>query len=798
MRRPVRSWVFVAAATLLSGCGSAQSRLNGYLEHGTQYYNAGNYDKARVDFRNAAQIDPKNAAARFHLGQVAEKLGDLRGAVEQFQGAIYYDPNQLEARAALARLYLSGGAADKALELVETGLQTNPNSAPLLVVRGNARAQAGKLSEALDDAKQAVATAPDDPYAIALLASIYKRQSDLEAAVSTIRTGLERLPNNADLRAIMADLNLAQGHPADAELQLRTIVALEPKMLSPRYRLAGFLLQQKNVDAAEKTLRAAIADFPTEVDPKLQLVQFLIAQRGMDAGVAEIDRMLAAAKQDDQLALGLGEQLARAGQLQRSEKLFREVIARSDTAPAGLTARDRLAALRLSQRDTAGASTLLAEVLKKNPRDADALVMRADIELAAADATAAITDLRAVLRDQPNSIPVMRALVRAYQQNDQPDLAEETLRKAVQLAPRDMDVHLALGQILLAQGKLEPADELLGQVIRAEPNNVLALQLRYQVQARQKRFADALATAQAIDHANPKSGLGPFLQGAVEEAQEKLDAAARHYAQALEREPDAGEPLAASVRLDVRRKQYAAAMARLDALIAQSPKNVLARSLRADVLQTEGQGELAMAAYRELLQIAPASPLPYLGLARAQESKNLSADAIETLRQGVDKSVEPSGLISELAGLYLRLGRPDDSIALYEHVLEKSPHSNFALNNLALLLVQYHDDAASMVRAQELAEQLASSSQPQLIDTRGWVRFKSGDFHGAESLLQQAVDRMPEFPEFRYHLGMAQLRSGEQQAARQSLQTALSAGRPFAGIDEARTTLAQLTKIPAG
>jgi Tfp pilus assembly protein PilF len=80
------------------------------------------------------------------------------------------------------------------------------------------------------------------------------------------------------------------------------------------------------------------------------------------------------------------------------------------------------------------------------------------------------------------------------------------------------------------------------------------------------------------------------------------------------------------------------------------------------------------------------------------------------------------------------------------------------------------------------------------MDTRGWVKFKSGDFHGAESLLQQAVDKAPTAPELRYHLGMAQLRSGEQQAAQQNLETALHSERPFAGMDEAKAALAQLKK----
>jgi Tfp pilus assembly protein PilF len=61
-------------------------------------------------------------------------------------------------------------------------------------------------------------------------------------------------------------------------------------------------------------------------------------------------------------------------------------------------------------------------------------------------------------------------------------------------------------------------------------------------------------------------------------------------------------------------------------------------------------------------------------------------------------------------------------------------------------------------------------------------------------LLQQAVDKAPDAPEFRYHLGMAQLKSGESQAAQQNLESAVNANKPFSGLDDARATLAQLKK----
>ena len=94
------------ATAVLSACGSAESRKARYIQHGNEYLAASNYDKARVEFRNAAQIDPKDADVRYLLGQVAERANDIRDAVGQYRSAISQNPKHWPARAALGRLFL--------------------------------------------------------------------------------------------------------------------------------------------------------------------------------------------------------------------------------------------------------------------------------------------------------------------------------------------------------------------------------------------------------------------------------------------------------------------------------------------------------------------------------------------------------------------------------------------------------------------------------------------------------------------------------------------------------------------
>ena len=72
---PGRLLIVGAVALVLgiaSGCGGAQTRKAAHMEKGRAYLAAQNYPKARIEFQNALQIDPKDAKARYEVGFIDE------------------------------------------------------------------------------------------------------------------------------------------------------------------------------------------------------------------------------------------------------------------------------------------------------------------------------------------------------------------------------------------------------------------------------------------------------------------------------------------------------------------------------------------------------------------------------------------------------------------------------------------------------------------------------------------------------------------------------------------------------
>lgn len=788
---PGRLLSVAVIAGLLAGCGGVEQRKARYIEKGESYLAERNYEKARVEFRNALQIEPNDVNARFQLGRVSEKLSNPREAVGHYQAAIDLDPNHLESRAALARLFLLGGVPDRAMELVAPGLVQQPQNAQLLTVRGAAKAQLGDVPGAFEDAEAAAKLAPDDEYAIALLASLYRQNARSDKAIELVSEGVNRLPDSIDLRVVLADLLLSHQRNSEAEAQLRKVIELQPKELSHRYRLARFHMLTKNVAAAEQAMREAVAAVPDSAEAKVALAELLAAHGGVEKAEAELKQFAAAEKQGASMQLALAKFYESQRKPDAAQTVYREVIEAQETKPDGLTARTRLASLLLQKQDMTGAAALIDEVLKENPRDAEGLSLRGNLALARGDAPAAIADLRAVLRDQPNSVPVLRALARAHLKNDELALAEETLRSAAQSNPGDRAVRLELSQLLTRSGRPEQARPVLEQLVKETPNDSAALESLFRVQASLKDLTAARATAETIKQVRPDQPLGWYLEGAVNEAEKKYDAAEAAYSRSLEIQPSAGEPLTALVRVDVARKQVPKALQRLDKVVAAQPDNVIARNLKGELLTSRGELGAAATSFNEAIAKAPKWWMPYRGLALSHLAGKRNDDAIQILEQGLQKT-GAAALGTDLAALYERLDRPDDAIRVYETLVTREPGSVVAANNLAMLLVSYRNDAASLERAAQLAGKLNHVSEPSILNTRGWVKFRRGEFQESLVLLQQAVDKSPESPLMRYHLGMAQLKTGDRVSAEKNLEAAVRSGRPFHGTKEAQATLEQI------
>jgi tetratricopeptide (TPR) repeat protein len=784
---------------ITSGCGGARARFASHLQRGQEFLASGNLDKASVEFRNAAQIEPKNPRALYFNGRVAEARSNIPEAYGFYQAAIDADAGYDAARAGVGKMLIFAGNAKRALDVVAPGLATHPNNPDLLSVRAAAHQQLKDVEAARVDAERAVQLAPTNENAISILAALYAAAKEYPRAISLVSEAIARAPKSVDLREVLTNLYLLSGQPEKADDQMRKVIELEPMELAPRSQLAVHLVRSHNLDGAQRVLEEAVEAFskgkqPSKADAaKLLLVDFIARQRSREQGEKTLRDFLAREPDNYDLRLGLGALLQRTGASDEALKAYQEVAKLNGTGPKGLTARDRMAAIHVAAGRPDIARKLLAEVLQTNSRDNDALILRATLEMQQNDPSGAIGDLRAVLRDQPRSVALQRTLAAAYLANKQPALAEETLRALLQAAPNDAEARIELAQLLAQTGRVPQSVTVLEDTVKQLPDNAQAREGLIRGYLAAGNLQGARAAAEELKTRQPQSAAGFYYAGIIAAQDKRWDESQSNFKRALQLQPNRLDVLSSLVRVEVSRGSYDAAIGTMQTALEHDPNNADLLNLLGEVYFDRQDFKDAGDAFARASAQDPRQWQALRNLARVKLAVH-DLDGAASEYQAAVKVVpgEPQ-LVAEAATFYEKHGRTDEAIAAYEGLYRQSPQAQkFAANNLAMLLVTYRHDPASLDRARDLTNGFATSDNGGLLDTMGWVRFKRGEYQQALATLERALDKAPDSRVIRFHLAMDQLQLGLREKARTNLESALNGAGSFQGAEEARLALANL------
>ncbi|RME32985.1 MAG: tetratricopeptide repeat protein, partial [Gammaproteobacteria bacterium] len=527
---------------------------------------------------------------------------------------------------------------------------------------------------------------------------------------------------------------------------------------------------------------------------RLALVEFLARNRSADEAIGTLEGYIEKEPDNYVLRFALAKIHEAARKVDDAIATYKAIIERDGTGPNGLTARTRLADLYARLRRFDEARALLAEVLKENPNDQQALVLRGRIAMASGEVPAAISDFRTVLRDQPNSIPLHRLLARAHLLNKEPELARDTLKKAIAINPRDLSVRSDYIRLLASEGKTDEVVSQLEEVLEISPDNLGALESLFKVQAARKDWTAAREVAERIEKKHPDKAMGYYLAGLIDQAEGRLDQSIDNFEKALERSPDAVQPLTQLVKSYLALKRPDDALAYLDKVLEQNPENFVAHNLRGEVLMLKGELEGAGEAFARAIELKPKWPLPYRNLAALRLQQGRTDEAVAVYEKGVEATGENPAMIIGLATLYENTGKIDKAIGLYEDVLVRERDSELAANNLAMLLADYKQDEASLKRARNLIGPLMDKDNAAYQDTVGWVLYRAGDLDGALEHLQRALELAPQAPGLHYHLARVLLDKGDRKGALEHLEKAVTDQARYHGLDEAKKLLKKLKK----
>lgn len=129
--------------------------------------------------------------------------------------------------------------------------------------------------------------------------------------------------------------------------------------------------------------------------------------------------------------------------------------------------------------------------------------------------------------------------------------------------------------------------------------------------------------------------------------------------------------------------------------------------------------------------------------------------------------------------------------AFYEKELAINPDNTVVLNNLAW---EYGINQSSLEKAQPYLDKLkdAKNLDPRILDTIGWILAMNGKADEGSRYIRNALDLVPDYPAFLYHMAVVLKNEGKKDEARKHLESALSAKQPFEERALAEKLLAEL------
>jgi tetratricopeptide (TPR) repeat protein len=713
--------VALAILCVLPACGRGNSgSKEHYLTRGNAYAAERKYREAIVEYLNAIRLDPKFGSAHARLADAYFRHDESRLALREYIIAA---------------------------DLMTTDLSAQLNAAQALLLAGSYQDAQGRADKALAiDLRNATAQL--------IRANAFAGLKDTNAAIQQLQDLVATNPKDANAYITLAGMQASKGDDQGAEASFTQAVDLDAKSPVPLVALANFYWSKGRKTDVESTLNRAREVAPN--DPRVQnaLAAFYLST-GRDKDAEAPLRAMDASTKSASARISLADYYLRMKRDDEAVTLLRELAGTNEGFGAATL---RLARLDYERQHTADAHRQIDAVIAKEPRNPDALMLKAtylrrehklDEALKPATAAAAI--------DRRTGEPqYLLGLIRI----DRHDLdgAIAALNEAITLNPRHTPAKLALASLQLDKGKPAVATALAREVVAASPADLKArlLLVRGLLASGDSDHAEESLRGIAGEHADNSDV--HTLVGRIAMAKKDVPTARREFDRALQIDPSNVEARRSRVMLDASRNP-AAARAMIAGELEKSPDDPRLLKTMASAYAAEGNVNDEEKTLRKLIDIDPKNAEAFGALAGLY-MRTGRLDAARTSFESIVRE-RPNDVVSHtMLGTILQAQQRNvDAQRVYEAVVGNPQQAPIAANNLAWL---YAENGGNLDVALQLAQsakrQIPNSSQVD--DPLGWVYYKKNLSDLAIRPLQDSVKRDPNDAVHVYHLGLAYLKSG--------------------------------------
>jgi putative PEP-CTERM system TPR-repeat lipoprotein len=737
-------------------------------------------------------LSPDSAEAWYQKGSVQHSTGDLAGAIASYSKALSLDATRIDVLVARVGIYVDLGRKAEATTEVTQLVELLPGEPRIAYLQALLAEQDNRPADARTALKEVVGlidpVPPDylrykpqllmlnglahyglnerekakqyleafqkvqgNSAATKILAQIYLSEANLDRAIEVLETYLKAQPNDGQAMTMLGSALMIKGQNAKATALMKKALQTQD---SPGLRtvLGMSLIRSGQASSGISELEATYKKNPKQTGNAAALLNMYLKIGQPAKAVVVAEDIVKQQPGNAEFFNLLGMAKGQTRNYPAAKSAFEQAL---KLAPGYIAPNLNLARLEIANKAYDDATKRLNEVLKADPRNAEAMAEMATVY----ERTGKLSDAQRWLEkatdiSSPKEVRWNLALTDFHLRNGNGAAALAAAKTASAKAPEDLAVLMAYAKSQVAVGDMAAAKSTLTTATKAaeyDPSN--------QVQIALIQLA-----------ANNVAGASYSLDKALSSQANFLPAQAL-MADVLLRQgdPTKAEKLAREI-------------------VAAQPKLAVGYSLLGDIAVSRGQAAAALDNYRRAYQLEPSTET-LLRLTRAMGDQDGGKAAAQLAEQWIKSHPNDLAALNALADGYARNGNLPQARSAYERVLKVNPDDSQSMNNLANVMLLQKDPNAVKVAEQAVAK---SPGNAIAIDTLGWILFKNGQADRALQFLRDARLRQPGNPEIAYHLAAALAQVGRKAEAKTELETALKSGNRFDGDEQAKALLKSL------
>ncbi len=700
------AFVLCAIALALAGGGcSREGRKVALLKKADAYFEAGDYEKAEIEYKNVVQTAGTDAHAIGRLGILYLDQGRGPRAYVYLLKASELAPENLDVRVRLALLYAGSGKPAEARDAANFVLEKRPSDPEAPMILAEIALQPRELLET----RARLQAIPPTAATLSALALLELRERKLPEAQALLKRALE-----LDPKSHVALLTLARSHWANKEIEaadrnFAAAVAAAPVRSSIRIQYARFKVQNGQNDAAKAMLDETIAKVPDYLPAYLLRATLATSEKKHEESVALYDQVLQRDPENlDALLLGSQERLA----LGANEKAVATLERAVTTFGRSWQAHFQLGNAYLASGDLNRAAASLAEAINLAPPNTpNPVVALARVNLLQGNYGPAVGALKPIVEKNPNLAEAKLLLAEGYQKQRNFDAALALYRPMIEASPQSSQLHFLLGGLFLQQGKSAEARQAFTNVMQLSPTFVPALEQLVRLDLAEKQPAAAKARLEAFTAANPKEAAPFVMLAQIALAQNDRKAAEAGLRQAIALRPEQTTSYMVLAQVQIGANRIADAIATLKQCTAQAPAFPGAYVLLGVLLDQQKDHAASRAAYEKAIELDPRLP-----------------DALNNLAY----------LLSE------RFNDLDKALELAQRARDAQPANPAIADTLGWLLYKKKQYARAVTLLEESAGKLPQSGEARY--HLGMAQYMSGNEGAARTALQEALALEASFP----------------------------------------------------